>query len=68
LDRDQTDADNAAPVREAICRARVGLGLELDAANRDHKERIRTLSTPVAAHVIKTDENLMIARHARGLV
>jgi acetate kinase len=61
--------ENAAPVRAAICRACAWLGLELDEmANRDHKERISTPGSRVAAHVIKTDENLMIARHARALV
>ena len=45
------------------------LGLELDeAANRQHRTRISTPDSRVAAYVIKTDENLMIARHARALV
>jgi len=61
--------ENAAPVRDAICRACGWLGLELDEeANRQHKTRISTSTSRVAAHVIKTDENLMIARHARALV
>src|SRR6202045_3666796 len=61
--------ENASPVRGAICRACAWLGLELDdAANRKHKLRISTPDSRVAAYVIKTDENLMIARHARGLV
>ncbi len=61
--------ENAAPVRSAICRACEWLGLELDeAANREHKERISTPNSRVAAYVIKTDENLMIARHARMLL
>ena len=61
--------ENAAPVRGAICRACSWLGLELDeAANREHKERISTPDSRVGAYVIKTDENLMIARHARALV
>ena len=61
--------ENAAPVRSAICRACGWLGLELDeAANREHKERISRPDSRVAAYVIKTDENLMIARHARALV
>jgi acetate kinase len=55
-------------VRAAICRACAWLGLELDeAANREHRERIGTRETRVAAYVIRTDENLMIARHARRL-
>ena len=61
--------ENAAPVRGAICRACSWLGLELDeAANQNHKERISRPNSRVAAYVIKTDENLMIARHARALV
>jgi acetate kinase len=61
--------ENAAPVRSAICRACGWLGVELDeAANREHKLRITMPESRVAAYVIKTDENLMIARHARGLV
>jgi acetate kinase len=61
--------ENAAPVRAAICRACAWLGVELDeAANRDHKERITTPGSRVAVHVIKTDENLMIAGHARALL
>jgi acetate kinase len=61
--------ENAAPVRAAICHACAWLGLELDeAANREHKERISTPKSRVGGYVIKTDENLMIARHARALV
>src|SRR5438132_9166205 len=61
--------ENAAPVRSAICRACAWLGLELDeAATREHTSRISTSKSRVAAYVIKTDENLMIARHARALV
>jgi len=60
---------NAPPIRSAICRACAWLGLELDeAANQEHKDRISTSRSRVAAYVIKTDENLMIARHARALV
>ena len=61
--------ENAAAVRSAICRACGWLGLELDeAANREHRVRISTSGSRVAAYVIKTDENLMIARHARALL
>ena len=60
--------ENAAPVRSAICHACAWLGLELDeAANRENKERISAPNSRIAAYVIKTDENLMIARHARAL-
>jgi len=61
--------ENASPVRSAICRACEWLGLELDeAANRKNEHCISTPESRVAAYVIKTDENLMIARHARALV
>jgi acetate kinase len=61
--------ENSAPIRSAICRACGWLGLELDeAANSEHRTRISTAKSRVAAYVIKTDENLMIARHARALV
>jgi acetate kinase len=61
--------ENAAPVRSAIGRACGWLGLELDeAANREHRTRISMPESRVAAYVIKTDENLMIARHARALL
>jgi acetate kinase len=61
--------ENAVPVRSAICQACGWLGLELDeAANQEHKECISASRSRVAAYVIKTDENLMIARHARALL
>jgi acetate kinase len=61
--------ENAAAIREQICRASAWLGLELDAlANNRHQNRISTPNSHVAAYVIKTDENLMIARHARALI
>jgi acetate kinase len=61
--------ENAASVRAAICGACAWLGLEFDeAANREHRTRISTPGSRVAVYVIKTDENLMIARHARALV
>jgi acetate kinase len=60
--------ENAAPVRSAICRAYSWLGLEVDeAANEKHALRISMPSSRIATYVIKTDENLMIARRARAL-
>jgi acetate kinase len=61
--------ENAAPVRAEISRRCAWLGLELDEdANAAHHERITTPASPVAAYVIKTDENLMIARHTRAML
>jgi acetate kinase len=59
--------ENAASVRAAICRNCAWLGLDLDeTANSEHYERISTSASRVKAYVIRTDENLMIARHARA--
>jgi len=45
------------------------LGLQLDsAANQRHGPRISTSASPVAAWVIATDEERMIARHTRDLL
>jgi acetate kinase len=61
--------ENAAPVRAAICRGCAWLGLELDeAANQGAQIRISTPQSRVGAYVVKTDENLMIARHARAVI
>jgi acetate kinase len=61
--------ENAAPVRRRICRACAWLGVELDeVANDRHLGRISSDGSPVGVYVIKTDENLMIARHARSLI
>src|SRR3984893_5784471 len=61
--------ENAASVRSAICPACAWLGVGLDEeGNQAHKERISAPGSRIAAYVIKTDENLMIARHARALV
>jgi acetate kinase len=61
--------ENAAVIRDKICRACAWLGLELDpSANNQHQTRISTPNSRVAAFVIRTDENLMIARHAHALI
>ena len=61
--------ENAAPVRSAICRSCQWVGLELDeAANRRRDARISAPQSRVAAYVIATDENLMIARHTTALL
>jgi acetate kinase len=59
--------ENAAPVRETVCRGCAWLGLEFDEeANRANGPCLSKPSSRVAAHVIPTDENLMIARHVRA--
>jgi acetate kinase len=61
--------ENAPAIREQICRASAWLGLDLDSlANNGHQNKISTPNSRVAAYMIKTDENLMIARHARALI
>src|SRR5262249_37629832 len=60
--------ENAAPVRAAVCRACAWLGLDLDDdANARTGARIGRSGSRVSAYVVPTDENLMIARHARGV-
>jgi acetate kinase len=61
--------ENAAPIRAAICAACAWLGVELDTvANHARGPRITTSGSRIAAYVIPTDENLMIARQTRALV
>ena len=61
--------EHAAPVRAAIVRAAGWLGLELDAAANDaHRTRITAAASAVPAYVIPTDEELIIARHARAVI
>jgi acetate kinase len=61
--------ENAAPIRSAVCRSCRWLGVEIDeVANRAHRMCITTSGSQVAAYVIPTDENLMIARHTRALL
>ncbi len=60
--------ENAATIRAAICQGFRWMGLELDeAANHRHGPRISTAGSPVAAYVITSDENAVIARHTRAL-
>ena len=61
--------ENAAAVRDAVCRAAAWLGIELDpAANAANGPRISTPGSRVAAWVIPTDEELVIARHCRRVL
>jgi len=60
--------ENAASVRASISQGCRWFGLELDeSANRRHGPLISKAGSRVAAYVISTDENLMIARHTRAL-
>ncbi len=58
--------ENAAPIRERVCRAAQWLGLEFDEkANAGRGPRISREGSRVRAWVIPTDEELMIALHTR---
>lgn len=61
--------EHAASIRAAVCRDAQWLGLELDAAANDSgRARISAAGSEVAAFVIATDEDLMIARHALSVL
>jgi len=61
--------EHAAPVRERICHGLEFLGLELDAERNDrHAPIISRDGSRVVVRVMKTDEDLMIARHVRHLL
>jgi acetate kinase len=61
--------EHSASVRGSICKTAAWLGLRLDAAANDSgASRISTLDSPVSAWVVPTNEELMIARHARRLL
>jgi acetate kinase len=61
--------ENSRSLRERVCRDASWLGVELDgAANASNAMRINTAASRVAALVIPTNEELMIARHTRGLL
>ena len=61
--------EHAAVVRERVCRMSAWLGVEIDAvANSVDGPRISSSTSRVAAWVIPTDEELMIARHTLALL
>jgi acetate kinase len=61
--------ENSTAIRERICRDSAWLGIELDAAANDAGgPRITTSRSRVAAWVIPTNEELMIARHTRRII
>jgi acetate kinase len=58
--------EHAAPVRERVCAGLRCFGIELDAArNAAHAPIISRDGSAVVIRVMKTDEDLMLARHAR---
>jgi acetate kinase len=61
--------ENAAPVRQRICAGLEFLGIELDARrNAANAPIISKDGRPVVVRVMKTDEDLMIARHTHRLI
>ena len=61
--------ENAASIRARVCRDAAWLGLELDeAANDAGGPCISRLESRVAAWIIPTNEELMIAQHTRRLL
>ncbi|MBK8890237.1 MAG: acetate/propionate family kinase [Dechloromonas sp.] len=61
--------EHAAAIRERVCRAAAWLGVELDpAANSAGGPRLSMADSRVAAWVLPTNEELMIARHTRRLL
>ncbi|MGH6942021.1 acetate/propionate family kinase [Hypericibacter sp.] len=61
--------ENAAPIRSQVCRALAWLGVDLDeTANARGGSLVTTPSSRVAAYVVPTDEELVIARHTAALL
>jgi acetate kinase len=61
--------ENAAAIRERVCRDAAWLGVELDPeANAAGGPRISPPGAKVSAWSIPTNEELMIARHTRRLL
>jgi acetate kinase len=61
--------EHAAPVRQRICHDLEFLGVDLDAERNDrHEPVISREGSRVVVRVMKTDEDLMIARHVRHLL
>jgi acetate kinase len=61
--------EHAVVVREKICCSANWLGIELDdKENKINATRISTVSSPVSAWVIPTDEEQVIARHTAAIL
>jgi acetate kinase len=61
--------EHAPQIRSRVCRDAAWIGIALDEpANAQHGPRISRSGSAVSAWVIPTDENLMVARHTRGLL
>jgi acetate kinase len=61
--------ENSVGIRKRICSASAWLGIELDeAANANHQSTISTSRSKVSVRVIRTNEELMIARHTAAML
>jgi acetate kinase len=61
--------ENAAPIRQRICRQLVFLGVLLDdTANDRNADVISVPESKVSVRVIRTNEELIVARHARDVL
>jgi acetate kinase len=61
--------EHSASVRGRVCEGLGGFGIELDAArNTAHAPIVSRDGSAVVIRVMKTDEDLMLARHARFLL
>ena len=61
--------ENAPKIRAQICNELAYLGISLDeASNNRNAQVISKKDKPVIVRVIKTNEELMIARHTRNLI
>jgi len=61
--------EHSASLRSRVCRDAAWLGVDLDQrANEGNGPRLTTAASRVAAWVIPTDEELMIARHTRRVL
>ncbi|MEO8915889.1 MAG: hypothetical protein ABI488_00595 [Polyangiaceae bacterium] len=60
--------EHSAPIRAAVCQRLGALGLELDLErNRSGETEIERRGSACAIHVIATDEERMVARHAHAV-
>ena len=61
--------ENAAPIRENICAGLLHLGVDLDLErNRAHEVTISSDKSRVTVRVVRTNEDLMIAKHVARLL
>jgi acetate kinase len=61
--------ENASPIRERICSGLSYLGIILDpAANAAHAAVISAPDSRVIVRVIRTNEELIVARHAKSVI